>query len=194
MYVRSNDQQSPSGPDSDLAVVAGLRERRPDAINAAVERYSPIVEMIAGSVLSDPLDVEEVVQDAFMKAFGAIDSFDPRRASFSTWLGRIAYNTALNAARSLARHPLTSLDDMPVEPPEPEPPEADPDTALLVMALETLDPPDRALLQLVYYAEMPLSEAAEILDSTAQALAARLYRLRRRLASSIQSLRKNSQP
>lgn len=156
-----------------------------------MERYSPLVEMIAGSVLANPLDVEEVVQDAFMRAFGAIESFDPRRGRLSTWLGRIAYNTALNRSRVNAAHCHTvGLDELKTEIADVVPAESsDPDAELLDMALDLLDPRERTMLQLVYYADMPLADAAAILDTNSIALAARLYRLRRRLASSINNLR-----
>lgn len=147
--------------------------------------------MIAGSVLANPLDVEEVVQDAFMRAFGAIESFDPRRGRLSTWLGRIAYNTALNRSRvNATRCHTVGFDELKTEIADVVPTgSSDPDAELLDMALDLLDPRERTMLQLVYYADMPLADAAAILETNPIALAARLYRLRRRLASSINNLR-----
>lgn len=181
LYVRSIHDSD------DVEIVAGLRERRPGALDAFMGRFTPLVSGIAGSVLSSPEDVAEVCQDVFLKASGAIATFDPGRASIATWLGRIAYNTALNAARAASRRPpTTSLDGETLPQIAAEPPdEPDPRVELLHKALDGLSPPDRTLIHLVYYADMPLAEAAAVLRTNRLALAMRLMRLRRRLASTI---------
>ena len=63
---------------------------------------------------------------------------------------------------------------------------------LLRRALDGLPPPDRALLHLVYFEDMPVGEAAEILHTNRMALSMRLMRLRKRLASSICNLNSSS--
>lgn len=125
-------------------MVAGMLAQRPGALNLFMGRFSPFVSGIAGAVLSSPEDVAEVCQDVFLKASQAIATFDPRRASLATWLGRIAYNTALNAARSVSRRaPTVSLDSSGVPPIAAEPPaEPDPRIDLLRRALDGLPPPD----------------------------------------------------
>jgi len=57
-------------------------------------------------------DAEDVVQDAFVRAFGALERFD-RRASFRTWLLRIVTNRALDLLKSQRR--LVSLGDHEVD-------------------------------------------------------------------------------
>lgn len=174
--------------------MAGLLAQRPGALRLFMGRFSTLVSGIAGAVLSSPEDVAEVSQDVFLKASQAIATFDPRRASLATWLGRIAYNTALNAARSVGRRvPTMSLDSSGVPPIATEPPdEPDPRIDLLRRALDGLPPPDRALLHLVYFEDMPVGEAAEILHTNRMALSMRLMRLRKRLASSICNLNSSS--
>lgn len=175
-------------------MVAGMLAQRPGALNLFMGRFSPFVSGIAGAVLSSPEDVAEVCQDVFLKASQAIATFDPRRASLATWLGRIAYNTALNAARYVSRRaPTVSLDSDCVLPLAAEmPDDPDPRIALLRCAIDGLPPPDRALLHLVYFEDMPVGEAAEILHTNRMALSMRLMRLRRRLASSIRKLNSSS--
>lgn len=183
LYVRSIRDTD------DAEIVAALRERRPAAIEALMERFTPLVSGIAGSVLSSPEDVAEVCQDVFMKASEAAATFDPRRASLATWLGRIAYNTALNAARANRRRPPTMSLDGETSPQIADelPDEPDPRVELLQHAIDGLSPPDRTLIHLVYYADMPLAEVAAVLRTNRLALAMRLMRLRRRLAMIIQT-------
>ena len=63
-----------------------------------VSVYKDLAYTIAIKIVSNHEDAEEVVQDAFLKAFSALENF--REASkFSTWLYRIVYNTAITKAR-----------------------------------------------------------------------------------------------
>jgi RNA polymerase sigma factor (sigma-70 family) len=56
---------------------------------------------------------EEIAQDSFLKAYRALGSFK-RKSSFSTWLNRIVYNTAVSYVR-LKRREILSLEDFPVD-------------------------------------------------------------------------------
>lgn len=183
--MRSLNRRQLPKYDSDLALREGLNARIPEAIKTAVNRYSAIVETVAGSVLDNPLDVEEVVQDTFMKMIGNITSYDAERGRLSTWVCRIAYTTAISFGRRKPKIVSSRLDDMPMDMTSTDYKETDSRIEMLKDALEELAPSDRALLQMVYDASMPLSEVAEILDTNAQALASRLYRLRRKLGKAI---------
>ncbi len=63
-----------------------------------VDRYKDLAYTIAYRVLGKREDAEEVVQDAFVKAFQNLSSFR-QKAKFSTWLYRIVYNTAISRHR-----------------------------------------------------------------------------------------------
>lgn len=54
-------------------------------------------------------DAEDAVQEAFLKAFVHLNNFDGR-STFSTWLTRIAINSALMILRKRRTHPETSMD------------------------------------------------------------------------------------
>jgi RNA polymerase sigma factor (sigma-70 family) len=60
-------------------------------------------------LLRDPRDAEDVAQEAFLKAFRAMGSYDPGRPLLS-WLFKIAHNAALDFLRAKGR-PAESLDD-----------------------------------------------------------------------------------
>lgn len=64
-----------------------------------VNRYSAMAYTLAYRILENKHDAEEVVQDAFVKAFENLASFR-RKSNFSTWLYRIVYNTAVSGIRS----------------------------------------------------------------------------------------------
>ena len=54
-------------------------------------------------------DAEDALQDTFLKAFVHLNNFDGR-STFSTWLTRIAINTALMILRKKRAHPETSME------------------------------------------------------------------------------------
>lgn len=86
--------------DTDLAMRFAARDRM--AVRVMTERYNQRLFRVAWSILRNPSDAEEVVQATYFRAFAAIESFQGR-ASFSTWLTRIAINEALGRARSMQR-------------------------------------------------------------------------------------------
>ncbi|MBW2269684.1 MAG: sigma-70 family RNA polymerase sigma factor [Deltaproteobacteria bacterium] len=86
-----------SGP-TDAEVVQRAREGDHDAFRVLVERYQGRAYGLALRVLRDEDDARDAVQDAFLKAYGALDRFQGR-ASFYTWLYRIVMNQCLDRKR-----------------------------------------------------------------------------------------------
>jgi len=172
------------------SLVDGMKSGSRQAFSEAIRRYGPLVQSIVGSMLRDRRDVEEVVQDAFVGAFRDIGRFRPGGATFPTWLGRIAYHRAVDfmRRRNLPAGPLSELADIPAD----EEPDVERQFAVeeIGEALERLSPDERMLLTLVYFDELPLAEAAYIMQSNPAALSARLYRLRHKLARIINEQRK----
>jgi len=80
-----------------------------DAYRALVERHSRAVLTLVARMVRDQGVAEELAQDAFVKAFGALRSFDPSY-KFSNWILRIAHNVAIDYLRK-ARPPIVSIDD-----------------------------------------------------------------------------------
>ena len=68
------------------------------AFETLVLRYQDLVFTLAFRIVKQRELAEEVAQDAFLRAYANLSSFR-RRSRFSTWLYRITYNAALNAAR-----------------------------------------------------------------------------------------------
>jgi len=80
-----------------------------DAYRALVERHSRAVLTLVTRLVRDQGVAEELSQDAFVKAFGALRSFDSSY-KFSNWILRIAHNVAIDYLRK-ARPPIVSIDD-----------------------------------------------------------------------------------
>ena len=73
------------------------------------ERHSNMAFRMAYRIIGNQDDAEDVVQEAWMKAYVHLKTFDGR-AKFSTWLTRIAINSALITLRKRRAHPETSME------------------------------------------------------------------------------------
>ena len=79
-----------------------------DAFRRLVETHSSQVFRVAFRIVGDEATAEDVVQEAFLRAYRQLSSFDGR-SQFSTWLFRIATNAAIDAHRRLKRRPEEPL-------------------------------------------------------------------------------------
>ena len=76
-----------------------LRQHQPAACQQLLTEYGPAVFRMVQRIVTCREDAEEVYQDVFVKALHGIGGYNPRQASLSTWLNRIAYHEALNFVR-----------------------------------------------------------------------------------------------
>ena len=74
-----------------------------------VIRYQEKFYRLASSLVPNPSDAEEVLQDSFLQAYRSLEYFRGD-AKVSTWLYRIVTNTALMKRRAMRRHPAESLE------------------------------------------------------------------------------------
>jgi len=110
---------APRDPSSDgdshevdeAALVAGLKAGDEAAFDTAVRRYGPHLLAVARRFMGHEQDAQDVVQDAFLSAFKAIDKFQGD-SKLSTWLHRIAVNAALMKLRSRKRNQERPIDDL----------------------------------------------------------------------------------
>ena len=84
---------------TDRELVAAARDGDSEAFGTFVRRHQKRIFRLAVHLLRDTAEAEDITQDAFVRAYGALDRFDGRSEPF-TWLYRIAVNLSLNAIRS----------------------------------------------------------------------------------------------
>jgi RNA polymerase sigma-70 factor, ECF subfamily len=89
-------------PGDDAAAVSRARGGDSEAFRLLVERHSRSVYKVAYRVTGSPDDAEDVVQETFLKAYRQLDRFE-ERASFGTWVHRIAWNCSVDLLRSRPR-------------------------------------------------------------------------------------------
>lgn len=79
------------------------------AFTELLHRNASGVRRAIRAIVPNYADAEDIMQDTMLKAYRALPSFD-HRCKFSTWLTRIAINTALMHLRSRRRHSAISLE------------------------------------------------------------------------------------
>ena len=162
-------------------LIARILDGHAEDFGYFLERYSQEAFAIVVRLVPQQEDAEELVQDAFVRAFNRLDTFEGR-SSFSTWICRIAYTTAVSWLRK-RRMKYLSIDDQP-ELSDTEVDEAFDDESRikdLRRAISLLKPDEQTLVTLYYYDNRPLSDIAYILDVEPNTLATRLHRIRRKL-------------
>ena len=148
-------------------------------------RYAGQVLRMVARLIPSP---EELVE-----AFQSLSRYDARRASFRTWLMRIAYHTALKHYRQHHKSlPMMEVEQQRLDAfPDDETDALLDDTdrvELMERAIEMLNPDDQMLLNLYYFDNRPMREIACITEREESYLHSRLQWIRKRLAITIRSL------
>jgi len=124
------------------------------------KEYQPKVRAYLYGKIQDPHDAEDFVSAVFVKVVQKLDSFDPAKASVSTWLDTIPRNTVTDYFRS-RRSMVAFEDDMPDESPAAE--LTDDLLDSLADALMSLKEKERDRIVLHYYSGHTLKETAELM-------------------------------
>lgn len=157
-----------------------------DLFSCFLERYSTLIFSLIVRVVVSKEDAEELTQDVFLKAYQKLHTFNGK-CSFSTWLYRIAYNSAVSATRKkkfiflpteesqIAKVPDSAVDELLSRENDEE----------LLQQLENalckLNTEDRMLITLFYYQDKSVNEISDILELTVENVKVKLYRVRKKL-------------
>jgi RNA polymerase sigma-70 factor (ECF subfamily) len=98
---------------SDLDLIARTSTGDDEAFEELFKRHRRRVALIAGRFFRQPQEIEEVVQEAFTKAYFALGDFTGAQgASFAAWLARITFNACYDELRRLKRRPESTLSEV----------------------------------------------------------------------------------
>lgn len=178
---------------SDNDVVERVRAGDTALFEILMRRYNQRVYRTARAILRDDAEAEDVMQEAYVRAYAHLDQFEGR-ASFATWLTRIAVHEALARARRRGRH--ASLDEetmteeqsaaLPQPGPGPEEQLAGRELrSVLERAIDGLAPAYRSVFMLREVEGLTTSEAAACLEVSEEVVKTRLHRARGQLRRTI---------
>jgi RNA polymerase sigma factor (sigma-70 family) len=141
-------------PETELA--EHFRAGDEHALRIAYDRYGGAVLHLAGRLLANRADAEDVTQATFVAAWQGRGTFDPERGGMLGWLLGIARRKAVDRIRSAVREGRAAETIRAL--PEPAAPEDDPGRVLdrLVIAdeLAQLPPDQRRTLELAFYDDL----------------------------------------
>lgn len=173
----------------DTYLVAAAKDGDEQAYAELCRRHSKQVLRTVLRITRDVADAEDTLQEALLKAYVHIAGFEGRSA-FSSWLTRIATNSALMLLRKKRCQPVCSFESGP-----------DADDLKLCEPMETSDNPEesciqnalkdklddairylpstlRVVMQMRYRQDSPIAEIAQMLDISESAVKSRLSRAR----------------
>ncbi|GKY87762.1 RNA polymerase sigma factor [Sinisalibacter aestuarii] len=192
----------PATPEADLVAAArpGPEDaRREAAVRELVRRLNPRLFRVARGIVESDAEAEEVVQEAYLAAFGKIDQFRGE-AAFATWITRIAINAArMQQRRAHAQESYDTVAEERADPANvlsfPRVGSEQPETALgraqmraLMERAVTALPSDMRLPFLLHEVEgVPVRQIAADLSLNPITVKTRLFRARRRLRASLEA-------
>ncbi|WP_266366904.1 RNA polymerase sigma factor [Tellurirhabdus rosea] len=152
-------------PLSEERLVEQLRQRNEQAFHQLYDQYSPALYGVVCRIVREEEIARDVLQDAFVKIWRNIGSYDASKGRLFTWLLNIARNTAIDSLRT--SHPAESIQngdnvvytiDRQVHTTQPNPDHMD-----VSDKVGQLKPERQELIDLVYFKGYTHEEAADLL-------------------------------
>lgn len=165
-----------------------------EKFGSLMERYQPKLFRYGKKFLVDHDNIEDVVQDVFIKAYTNIKSFDINQR-FSPWIYRIAHNTFINAIKKNSISPLNLFDfdtfvsHTVVEDTTQKEREQKEIKEIVDRGLENIEAKYREILVLYYIEEFSYKEIADILQIPTSTVGVRIMRAKQVLKEKYKELK-----
>lgn len=184
--------------EADAAIVRKTLAGDRKAFDELVLRYQRSALAVSYRLLGKTEDAQEVVQEAFLKAYKSLASLEKPEA-FAGWLMRIVSNLSLNARRGRKTRQTSPLDevlDSGVRDPQAGGDSVDPERVLegrelgerMKQALEQLPEKQRLAVLMFTIEQMPQKQVAEALECTVEAVKWHVFQARKRLREMLQDV------
>ena len=186
--------------ENDRELVKRAQKEDKEAFEELVRRHQARVFAVAGGILRNKEDVEDIAQQVFLKAYFSLKRFD-QRAAFSTWLYKITVNECWDLLRKRKVRPLLYEADLSEEQArqysaseEREEQTQDVSERLekrqeLERLLDCLEERDRTMLVLKEVQGFSVEEIAEIFGINGNTVKVRLFRARQRITERVRRRR-----
>lgn len=174
-------------PDEELLARVGRGD--PAAVRALMARKLPRLLGLAGRMLGDQAEAEDVAQEAFLRAWKQAPNWRPGQARFDTWLHRVALNLCYDRLRRRREIAVETPPERPDEGPAPDRGLQARDVGdRVAAAMRGLPDRQREAIVLCHYQELSNIEAAGLMGVSVEALESLLSRGRRALRSALSDM------
>jgi RNA polymerase sigma factor (sigma-70 family) len=191
-YVAKGSPIGITADSPDVFLVAAAKDGDHQAYAELCRRHSKQILRTILRITRDVADAEDTLQETLLKGYVHIGKFEGRSA-FSSWLTRIAVNSALMLLRKKRSQPVFSfesgseMDDFKL--PEPTETSHNPEESCILSALENecvrairhLSPTLQVVVQIRYREDASVAQIAKMLDISESAVKSRLLRARSKI-------------
>lgn len=174
--------------EAEQRLIGDILHGHPEAFKALMDGYGDYVMRIVERMIPSKPEAQEVVQDVFVGAYRTLKNYDSEKASFATWLTRIAYHKVSDHLKRQGKAMLyieeheSLIDSVTDEMADSVLNDSTPKRIeYLRQAIRRIPPDDQTLLHLYYTDDRPLKEIAFIIDKPPGYIATRLQRIRKKL-------------
>ena len=161
-----------------------------------VGKYSHLAFSLSMKILNQREDAEEAAQDAFIKAYNSLGSFQSSSA-FKTWFFRIVYNTSISRLRT-RKNTEVKIEDVKISDADIRSTEGAMEQLntgdrqkYLQAGLDRLEPEERALLKMYYYDDFSMDEVSTVTGWTVSNVKVKIHRGRKRLLQELRYILKD---
>ena len=156
------------------------------------ERYADYLTAVCSRYIPEKADAKDVLQESFVKMFGALDAFEYRgEGSLKAWASRIVVNTALKSLRHSGR--LHYMEELPELPEESEPEVDRVPAPVLQQFIQALPDGYRTVFNLFVFEKKSHREIAALLGIKEDSSASQFFRARALLARKIKQYLKENE-
>jgi RNA polymerase sigma factor (sigma-70 family) len=196
-YVAKGSPTGITADTPDIFLVAAAKDGDHQAYAELCRRHSKQIRWTILRITRDVADAEDMLQETLLKAYVHIGRFEGRSA-FSSWLTRIAINSALMLSRKKRSHYVYSLeggaDGDEFKLTEPTETAHNPEESCILNALENeyvrairyLSPTLRVVVQIRYREDASVAQIAEMLGISESAVKSRLQRARLKIRAHLE--------
>ncbi len=192
-----HDVHSPTSIEENADLIARAVTGEAEAIRAIIKTHNQRLYRLVRAIVQNNADAEDVLQEAYLKAFANLESFR-REASLSTWMSRIALNTAmmrlraqkrLKRAATMVGSAEAEIIPFPLSSSTADPEHVMAQRQLLYLVEEATDALPEAF-RLVFVARiiegLSVEETAALLDLPVATVKTRLHRARKLIRTSLE--------
>ena len=183
--------------EKDSVLIKKILHGNLKAFRYLIDSHQRLVAHIVYRIVSNSADQEEICQEVFIKVYQNLSSFK-FESKFSTWIGRIAYNTTVNyirkeklplfddihtrTERESKMEDIDRMADIKSENPTPEEVVESIDRSMLIQKqIKNLPTPFRTILTLYHLEQMSYNEIGEIMNLPESTVKSYLFRGRKKL-------------
>jgi RNA polymerase sigma-70 factor (ECF subfamily) len=191
MNPGAGDSSAEEGGYSDQLIVGQVVGGQKDLFRLLVRRYERPVYGMGMSFFRNAEDASDFTQEVFLKVYRSLSRFEGR-SRFSTWLYKIAYNTAVNGVNRRKEYQSLAVEDMGVEAAHDDTPERMAIRAAardaVAASLEDLPERYRICIDLFFFYDCSYREIEAITGFPVNTIKSHVFRAKRLLREKLEGL------